>query len=114
MRARTAAIPPGGWSKALPLNPVKAADMRPGILSAFHHGEQLEIIMVDHAFISQCLEIHHLVPKLFAEQQDGDGLHLAGLDQGQQLKKLVKRANPPGNTATARARSRKCILRSAK
>ncbi len=52
--------------------------------------------MGNHAFLGEPLEIDHARPEFLAEQQDRDGLYLAGLHQRQQLEKLVERAKAAG------------------
>src|SRR3546814_16549702 len=47
---------------------------------------------LDHAFLDQRIEIDDAVPEFLAEHQPRDRLDLAGLDQGQQLERLVEGA----------------------
>ena len=71
---------------------IMAADAVPGLLGGLAIGEQLEVVGRDHAFLDQRLEIDHPLPEFAAEEQDRHRLDLAGLDQGQQLERLVERA----------------------
>ena len=50
----------------------------------------------DHALVDQRLEIDHPLPEFAAEEEDRHRLHLAGLDQGEQLERLVERAEAAG------------------
>src|SRR3546814_5034339 len=54
---------------------------------------------LDHAFLDQRIEIDDAVPEFLAEHQHRDRLDLAGLDQGQQLERLVEGAEAAGEDA---------------
>ena len=73
---------------------VELGDAAPGLFGRLAPGDQLEVRGRDHAFARQRAEIDHPGPELLAEQQHRDRLHLAGLDQRQQLEHLVERAEP--------------------
>ena len=86
----------------------------PCIFCGLYELEKFQISRADNAFKHKLFEIHDAVPEFAPEQQNRHFLDLARLDKRQQLKNSSKVPNPPGKTATARARSKKCILRNAK
>src|SRR3546814_19216618 len=78
---------------------VEKLDYSPRFLRRLDEGEEVEVAGADHAFLDQRIEIDDAVPEFLAEHQHRDRLDLAGLDQGQQLERLVEGAEAAGEDA---------------
>ncbi len=70
--------------------------------------------MADHAFVGEGLEIDDALPEIAPVEQDGMRFILPVWMSVSSSKNSSNVPKPPGNTASARARKVKCILRSAK
>src|SRR5262245_2971996 len=75
---------------------VKFGNDVPRFLRRFGVVDQLEIFIVDHAFIGQLLKIDYRVPILAAVEDDRNLLHPVGLTQAECVKQLIERAESTG------------------
>ncbi len=58
---------------------MKLADHSPSVLRRFGEAEQIEVGVVDRAFVGQILEVDHVLPVFPSEKDDGNPLHASGL-----------------------------------
>ena len=75
---------------------VKTHDHVPCLLGSGGVAEQIEIIIVDHAFVRKELEVEDSFPIILAEDDDRDFLHPSGLTQRENLKQFIERAVAAG------------------
>ena len=75
---------------------MKLPDDVPGFVGRLGVAEQVEVVVVDRAFVGQELEVDDLLPVLAAEEDDRDVLHAAGLAQRERLEQFVERAEAAG------------------
>ena len=81
--------PPAAGHLGVVLLPV-LLDLLPGFFGRLHKTDEFEILTGDHAEMGQVLEVDDLIPEPAAEEDDREGVLLAGLDERQGLEEFIE------------------------
>lgn len=75
---------------------IKIADNLPCGFGCIDEADQVDVVGGDCTELGECVEIDDLAPEGFAEKDQRQAGHAAGLDQGQAFEKFVERAETAG------------------
>jgi hypothetical protein len=74
----------------------KPTDDLPDLFGRFREIDEVEVLGGDDALVGEGGQVDDAVPEGAADEDDGNPLHLVGLDQRQRLEQLVERAESAG------------------